>query len=432
MRRHLPLFAVMAAYLVLGSLFVARVPAWQVPDEPGHYNYVASLARGVWPVIEPSDWDPKLVPIGPDAQSVPYERITYQDHQPPLFYLLSTPVFALFSGSLTALRLWSLLIGGIGVAACYAAVLTIFPGRTSLAGAAAAVYALLPQHVHIMAGFNNDSMSEALLALTVWQSLRLLRPRHDGTLRERLLLGATVGLALLTKAQAYLVLPIAMLALLGAGWEDRERWTHAFNQVIRLGGVALLIGAPLWARNLSTYGGTDILALQAHNRAVVGQPTSADLVAKAGLGGYAVKMARVTFQSFWGQFGWMTVLPGDRIYQALLAFTLLSAALFVVWWLHGRVLLDPTQRRRLMLLALLALFALLAYFWYNLQFEQFQGRYLYPALTAYATAFALGWSWLLRRWPRVDAALWLIVLLMFAGLDVYMLLRVIAPAMRAA
>ena len=432
MRRHLPLFAVLAAYVALGSLFAVRVPAWQVPDEPGHYNYVASLAHGVWPVIEPSDWDPKLVPIGPDAQSVPFERITYQDHQPPLFYVLSMPVFTLSNGSLTALRLWSLLIGGIGVAACYATVLTIFPGRASLAGAAAALYALLPQHVHIMAGFNNDSLSEALLALTVWQSVRLLRPLHDGSLRERLLLGATVGLALLTKAQAYLALPIAVLALLGAGWDGRERWTRAFGQVLRLAGVAVLIGAPLWVRNVSTYGGTDILALQAHNRAVIGQPTRADLIAKVGVGGYAMKMARVTFQSFWGQFGWMTVLPGDRIYQTLLAFTLLTAALFMIWWLHGRVLLDPMQRRRLMLHALLALFALLAYFWYNLQFEQFQGRYLYPALIAFATAFALGWSWLLRRWPRIDAALWLIVLLAFSGLDLYMLVRVIAPAMRIA
>jgi 4-amino-4-deoxy-L-arabinose transferase-like glycosyltransferase len=429
MRKHLPLAAVLAVYVAIGVVFAVRIPAWQVPDEPGHYNYVKSLAQGVFPVIEPSDWDPKLVPIAPDAKNVPYERITYQDHQPPLFYALSVPVYTLSGGSLTALRIWSLLLGGIGVFACYATVLAIFPGRQSLAGAAAAVFALLPQHMHIMAGYNNDALSEALLGLTIWQSVRLMRAAPDISAIEKGALGLTVGLALFTKAQAYLALPIAGLTLLGTVWTDDSRWRKAFSRTWQFVLIAGLIALPLWLRNLSTYGGTDFLGLQAHNLAVTGQLTRAELISQVGLPRYLLQGAQTTFQSFWGQFGWMSVLPGARVYQALLAITFGTAALFMLWWLRDRGVLDPTQRRRLMLLALLSFFALLTYVWYNLQFVQFQGRYLYPALVAFAAAAALGWNKLIARWPRAQSVLWAGVLVIFAGMDMYMLLRVIGPGM---
>ena len=37
--------------------------------------------------------------------------IQYEDHQPPLYYLLASLVFQLTNGSLIALRLFSVLIG---------------------------------------------------------------------------------------------------------------------------------------------------------------------------------------------------------------------------------------------------------------------------------------------------------------------------------
>jgi hypothetical protein len=69
----------------------------------------------------------------------------------------------------------------------------------------------------------------------------------------------------------------------------------------------------------------------------------------------------------------------------------------------------------------------LAYGWYNLQFVQHQGRYLYTALIPIAIAFALGWARgrFERAAPYAFAAL-------FAALNLWLLLRVILPAMGAA
>jgi len=420
MSKHTSLIAVLAAYLVFGALFAVRVPEWQSPDEPAHYNYVASLARGVWPMIEKSDWDPSTVPIAPDAQSVPVDRITYQDHQPPLFYALGAPVFAASGGSLTALRLWTLLIGAVGVAACYATVMSIFPGRTALAGAAAAVYALLPQHLHVLSSYNNDALSEALLAATILQSVRLMR--DVPTNARVLLLAATVGAAMWTKAQAYLALPIGALALFMAAPQTasavRVRRAAAFV------GAAMLIASPLWIRNIAVYGGVDFLGLQAHNHAVAGQLTAAALIDQVGISAYLRQALQTTFQSFWAMFGWMSVLPGARIYQALLGVTAASAAAFMWWWLRERRALDPTQRRGMLLLAALYGASIVAYVWYNAQFVQFQGRYLYPGLIPIALGAALGWEKAASRWA---GRVWLAALAVFIALDAYMLLRVIGP-----
>jgi len=144
------------------------------------------------------------------------------------------------------------------------------------------------------------------------------------------------------------------------------------------------------------------------------------------------RMAQTTFQSFWGQFGWMSVVLDTRFYLALLAFTAVSAALFLAWWISSaRRGLAAPQRSALTLFAALALGGLLGFAWYNLQFVQHQGRYLYPGLAPIATGLSLGWHFPLSRWPRLRNWAWLAGLLALAAFDVYLLWRVILPAMAA-
>jgi hypothetical protein len=469
--RHWPLAVIVVAYLVIGGLFALRTPAWQNPDEPAHYNYTRQLVRaGAFPVIEPDDWVAGLVPISPDAKDVPADRMTYEDHQPPLFYVLSAPIFAITGGQLVPLRLFSLLIGALAVVCAYFTVAAIFPAHAYLAAFAAGFIALLPQHLAMMASYNNDPLSEALLALAVLLSVRMVMGRSAPTTRNVLVLAVVVGLCFLTKAQAYLALPVALLGVFMATKENTpdtndtndttattatphipRTWLAPALLVL---GVSILIGLPWWLRGIALYGGADFLGLQRHNEVVVGQPTTADWISQYGVVGVLSRLLQTTFQSFWGQFGWMTIPIDRRFYLLLLAFTLISAALFLAWWLHGRsarrhlgggrtqtlsgadlhspyLVLTPRQSRALTLLAWLALFTLLAYLWYNLQFVQHQGRYLFPALIPISTALALGWGFLFSRRQAIARWLWLIVLIGLAAFDVYLLFRVILPQMGA-
>ena len=435
--RHWPLTAVLGLYLVIGSLFARSIPAWQNPDEPAHYNYVRQLAvEGRFPVIESQDWTAGLVPISPTAREIATAKMTYEDHQPPLFYLLSVPVFVLSNGDLLALRLFVLLVGALGVACAYAVVNVIFLARPALAALAAGFFALLPQHLALMASYNNDALAEALLGLTLLAAVRLVTGADALTAGRAVRLGVLVGLSLLTKAQAYLALPIA---LLGIWWAGRTQ--GLCNQRNMLGLLAIvaavggLFGLPWWARNIMLYGGTDFLGLQRHNAVVIGQPTTAEWLAERGLSGWLFQMLQTTFQSFWGQFGWMTIPLASRLYILLLAFTLLSAGLFLAWWwCEGRAeradaALTLSQSRALTLMATLALLTLLAFLWYNAQFVQHQGRYLFPALIPIATALALGWDFAFRRWTTPARWLWIAMSLGLAGFNVYLLFRVILPEM---
>src|SRR5579864_899666 len=65
------LLLVVYTWLALGYAF--DTPAWENPDEPAHYNFVADLVRtGQLPVMEQGAWDQSLL-----------ERLTATQFNPP-------------------------------------------------------------------------------------------------------------------------------------------------------------------------------------------------------------------------------------------------------------------------------------------------------------------------------------------------------------
>jgi len=445
LRKHWPLFAVLIAYVVIGALYAWRVPAWQTPDEPAHYNYIRQLAQtGAFPVIEMGDYDQQFLAehVQPPKvrPAVSLDAVQYEDHQPPLFYALAVPVFNLFGGALLPLRVFSLLIGALTIVFAYLALLTVFPAQPALAPLVCVVAALIPQHLHMMAGLNNDALAEALIALTVLLCTRLLmaadRPAGQSP-RLLVALGVVVGFSFLTKATAYLTLPIALAAALGATWRRRPLKSVALALGVVIV-IAVVIGLPWWLRSMQVYGGLDLLGLQRHNEVVVGQPTTREWLAQFGPASFLLRMAQTTFQSFWGQFGWMSVVMNNWMYALLLGCTGLSMLLFAAWWIRttltlaGRLALTATQRQTLSLCALLGLGTLVGFIWYNVQFVQHQGRYLYAGLIPFATAVALGWMFAASRWPRIQQWLWAALLIGLAGFNLYLLWRVVLPGMDAA
>ena len=458
-----PLAIILVVYFALGSLFAVLIPPWQVPDEPAHYNYVRQLAQtGDYPVLMPGDYNQDLISkqIAPAnaRPSVSLDGVQYEDHQPPLFYTLAAPVFLVFNGALIPLRLFSLFVGGFVVIFAYLAIRGIFPAHPHIAAFAAAFIALLPQHLHMMAGLNNDSLSEALIALSVWLSVRHINeqgskpgvPALPISLAQLLPLAIVVGLGFLTKAQAYLTLPVVLFAILATDFK-RKPFGQTLKALAFVTLVAGVIGLPWWVHGLQVYGGTDLLGLQRHNLVVAGQPTTAEWIVQNGWGGLLSRMVEFTFQSFWGQFGWMSIVLDQRFYWLFGTITIASTLLFLAWWVHSlsawRRLRNKTTTSRgesiyspwlvltreqtiaLEVLALLAVGTVLGFIWYNLQFVQHQGRYLYMGLISIGMAFSLGWHFILSRQPRLQRWLWLALVVAFIALDAHLLFRVILPAM---
>lgn len=390
---------ILLLYLVLAVLYAVYTPPWQVPDEPAHYNYVRTVAEeGRLPVMEPGDYDQayleRIVAAGfPPSLSI--EPLTYEDHQPPLYYLLTAPVYLLFDGALLPLRLLSVLLGAGVLVTAWGVVRTLCPDRPGVALMTVALFGFLPQHLTMMAGVNNDPLAELMVGASLWMAVRHVQGRGE---RRRCFLGwgVLLGLTALTKTTAYVALPVSLLAVGLRAWQKGEGWRGLAHRVGWMALPAALIAGPWLLRNGAIYGWTDPLALARHSEVVVGQPRTGEWIAQYGWAGWAVRFLRTTFQSFWGQFGWMGVPFQPAVYAALLLFSGLLAGGFLGWLFdRRRPALSAGQRQGAWVLLTSTLLTVALYLFYNRTFVQHQGRYLFPALIPLALAAALGVDWLL-------------------------------------
>jgi 4-amino-4-deoxy-L-arabinose transferase-like glycosyltransferase len=441
--------AIILIYLILGTLYAVYTPAWQAPDEPAHYNYVQYLAeQHRFPILKlgdyPADYleEIKSAHFPPEMSIAP---IRYEFHQPPLYYLLAVPVYRLFGGALLPLRLLSVALGVLLLLVVHWTVQALAPARPHLALGATAFVAFLPMHLAMTAAANNDTLAELLLATVLLLSIRYLK--LDGSQsgqRERtrllILLGVTTGLALVTKSSIYITLPLVLLAIaLKHFWlEDRTLAAGLKSGFVYLL-PAVALALPWWLRNIALFGDADFLGLGRHDQVVVGQLRTTEFVTEHGTAQLVHDFTLTSFRSFWGQFGWMGVLLDERIYQALAILSALALLGFVFWGVRlwrRRGAFPRWQWAAGSLLLVSGLLTLASYFWYNAQFVQHQGRYLFTALIPIGLAVALGWRESLGRdhaWPLAALFLISVAVLRLAGLlPNWPLLMLIATAVALA
>ncbi len=442
---YLLLALMVVAFAAIGGLYAVHTPPWQAPDEPAHYNYIAQVARtGCCPVIAPGDWDAAYLETLKAAQfpaGADLSPIQYEDHQPPLYYLVGAFIYRLSGGALLALRLLSLAFGAGQPLAVYAIVVQLFPRPKTLALAAAAFTAFLPQHVAILASVNNDSLAELVLFALLAVAMAYLGRSSARQTRQppAVLLGGLLGVAFLTKLTIYGPALLAVALALVLRWRSERRSLRwLMGQSAQAAVPALALGVLWWGRNIAIYGWPDILAQSAHAAVVIGQLRTSDLIATVGIGPYLGQLLATTYHSFWGQFGWMGVPMPPRIYSFIGLFLLgdLTGLALLLTVLRRRWTLRAPQWAGLGILGAAALATLAQYAYYNLTFVQLQGRYLYPALPLLGLAIAgglHGWALILghrpegKRWERWLGWLPLAGLSWMPLLTIYALYRYVIP-----
>lgn len=408
------LAVIVAAYLLLAGAYGVRTPAWQTPDEPAHYNYIAQLAAdGCCPLIAPGDWDQAYLSELTSSRFDPARldrlpAVQYEDHQPPLYYGLAALVYPVVGGNLTALRLLSVGIGLGIVIAAFGIGRLIAPARPAFALLAAGIVAFVPQHMAVIASVNNDALAFALVGaayvLIVVYVLRGVPPWA---------LGLVVGLTALTKLSAIFLFGLAPLAILLTGLWGRRAGQGIGGLVRHLAAFfipALGLGAIWWVRNLAVYGALDLFGLAAHDVVVVGQLRTADHLAAIGGAAYIRDLLTTTFNSFWGQFGWMAAPLPPLVYTLIGGGVGLAGLGAGVRGWAGRktgITDDHTPAIRIVwaLFGVALVVGFAQYGYYNTSFVQFQGRYLFPALIPFALMLAWGWEGLAQRVPGAAAQL---------------------------
>ncbi len=410
--RHLLLWVILAMYLALAVLFAWRTPAWQAPDEPAHYNYIRFVATTAgFPVLQMGDYPHEYLEEIKSRRfpaDLSIDPIRYEFHQPPLYYALLAPVYRLTHAALWPLRLVSVLLGAGVIVLAYAIVRRLAPRRGHLALATAAFVAFLPQHLATVSQVGNDVLAELLFAAVLYILIGQVLAPEAGNRRSAVGLGVLLGLILIAKTTAYIAVVLVAGVLIWRGRHARAGWRSTLLEAALVAGPMALIALPWYARNLAVYGWPDFLGLIRHDQIVVGQTRTGEFLAQVGWAAYLRRAAEFTFKSFWGVFGWLGVFMDSRIYFALALLSGLAAAGVgmrvgrresgdqrrdsAVRFDVARLTCDAPRRRASLLLLSSVLLTFFTYVWYNAQFVQHQGRYLFTALIPLALAFAVGWE----------------------------------------
>jgi len=408
--------------LAQGLLYASLTPPWQAPDEPGHFEYAWTLAR-LRRIPSPEDADADLEQemiaslyewrYGELIDRPLPEQMPSRIRDLPR-YLFVVPARTIRTGRFSLAYLWTALflvpfagqdlvfqlyVARLSSVCIYLAIVwaafdtlrELFPRRLDLAVLVAAFVALNPQHAFINSIVGDGPLAEffVLLAFACWVRLYARAPSPLAVLG--IVLG-TVG-GMWTKTTAVFMLGVDLI--LGAWYA--LKWTRWTAGRVALALLALvLVAAAIWVWIDSPLG----VRVRSKIQAFVAPSEWAWYDVKGMTFGEALLS---TYDSFWANFGWMSLPIDPRWYGAVWAVSGLAA----VGWLAGRG--DPRPGASA-LSALTLLVAVGVYTWSALlskagSYYQGQGRYLYPAIVPFGFLFISGLDRLLD-FDRSPAAGW--------------------------
>jgi hypothetical protein len=424
---------VVIAHIALAVLYGAIIPPWEANDETGHYAYVNHLATTF---------------TLPDTRASE-DILVVQSHQPPLYYVVVSAltiwldrsdqhpqlvnVFA-FDGTnrrgtrlllrdpgedlpwrgtvlvLHAERVVSALISGLTIWLISLAARRLFASSPLAALLTTAIAAFNPQVLFMAAMVNNDVMVSLMGAALIYNITRIALtddPQPSTTLRSLLRyawIGVPLALALWSKNSALIFLPFTALALTLIAWRNRWQLSSLIMRGLVVLVVAVGVASPLYISNYLRYG--TLLVDRAADVPIISG--SASLIGE----GLSVSLRDQwlpsifvhAFRTFWGTFGWGTVLMPDAVHIAIAVVAVLG---FVACVLFARRI-SQDERTGLLLLAMLGLCMMLLPAYRAIYYQSptlLPGRYLMPALIAYTGIIGFGWSALFKRIPAATYAL---------------------------
>ncbi len=430
------IYLILSLFIVLGSIYSIVTPIMEASDELWHYPMVKYLA------------DHRSLPYQDPAVETPWRQ---EGSQAPLYYALSalltfwidTSDLALarypnphadngiitqdgninlmihglvdrwpWHGTTLAIhiiRFFSVLLGVGTVYLTYRLVLEIWPERSELALAAAAITAFNPMFCFISGSVNNDTLAMLLCALGIWLLVRLVgrhgevsAPERRVWLRDMTVLGLVLGAAVLTKSQAMGLLPLTALAVSWVAWRRRSWWHFWWGGVITAG-LVMLISGWWFVRNALLYDG-DWMGIERFIVILGYRSPPATLRQLWG--------ERQGFMmAYWGLFGGVNVPMPGWIYRFLNGAVIVAAAGLVFkgtrYVIRSATGLKPvTSSAQLVLLFLWPLIVVALWAVWALRTWSSQGRLVFGAMSAWSAWLALGLSaWLewghLRRWAGV-------------------------------
>ena len=438
LRDHCPLLVVLVLFLGLALAYSVLVPLGEAADETDHFALVRFITDNHRPpltVVERESIgkkgdaspvyhslislltqhvDVSALPELPYTQRAGERFIPSDGYQRNLIFHTDDEGFP-YRGIALAwhlARLPSILLGGITIFLAYFTALAILPGRRCFAAAVAAFVAFIPRFVINSAVINDDNLVVPLVAGAVYVLVRLAQGEH-GT-RHFVLLGALMGAAAITKYHALVLLPEVTVVLAVLAWRQGWRWRELWRRWGLVMLLFLLVAGWWFVFLIWRFNQVAELGLVRGLMATMGDPVvteglgdvfdTAPAVAQTGQFGW-LDWAWMLFRTFWVESGALQVEATPVVYRLLAVFSLVAVTGLI--WQLGRLVRRARWSEgwgeRLRLDEFVLAFHVLVFFGvvvmrFVLQHipQTAQGRHMYPALTAIAFFFILGWGGALR------------------------------------
>lgn len=307
---YIVLFSLLTILFVNSSMLALRSPLGEAPDEPAHMDYARFVAVNQRLPVQCAD---------PCRSDVPGEG-----HQPPLAYFIAAavtypwidhgewvpqPVNPGFvwrdgtdgqavihgtrelwpwQGNILSWRIMRMLSAvlitvAVGMVGLIAQRIT----TPDIALAAVALLVITPQTAIVGSTMSNDALLMLLSSVAIYQSVTVTRRRH------MVWLGLWLGLAIITKLSAIVLLPL----ILWSSWQSLRG--HARWQGFALASTVIVATSGWWFwRNYGLYG--DILGYELFQQTYA--TGAIDLGALITWQQFMQQLIRST----WGVFGWMS------------------------------------------------------------------------------------------------------------------------------
>lgn len=420
--------ATLLLFLLLGVWYSLVVPPFEAPDEIHHYAFARHLSMG------------NGLPVQTTESTGPWE---HEGTQAPLYYFivgrliagidqsdfdairvlnphanLGDPLYPgnknrmLYSSQARPLtganlavhvgRWFSLLLGLITLVFTWAIARLAFPHSRTLALLVLITAAAIPQFQFISATVSNDNLTIALSTATLyWLARTVTRAEETRPWHEWLLVGVLVGLAALSKLHGLGLLGLSGLAIGWLAWQRRDGWLLIRAGLLVLVPVLLIAGWWYW-RNYTLYGEwLGVNQLLTINGLRVESRTLDDLLGEL----------RGVRYSFWGLFGWFSILMPGFVYSALDIVTVaaglgLAIGVGLGWTRAGWEWARPHLRVQILLAVWALMLTGLLFYWLTFAASG-QGRLLFPAISAYVLLLIRG----LGLWTGLASFSWRLPLL---------------------
>lgn len=433
-RSGLLLLLLLSIAFIRGCIYLALVPPWQAPDENGHFEHawlIAYLRRLSVAGQTPVSFERELIASLYEWRYGEYIGRPLPDRMPVYLSELPQNIFAVGSRSAverfsisyvwTAAFIWPVLHQDLLVQ-LYAARLssvilnvgiiwlswlifkTVLPGHLSAVAAMTAFVVFLPQHTYINASVSDGPLAEwaACLVLYGWlRSLLHLRWRY----LILVVLGTLIGLW--SKRTTAFLIPLNFV-MFGVALFQALTVKVSGNKKFLLFVIVLIASIFLMGIVWKLPAGHFIY------EEVRRWMNSPDFFWKNGPVDPGLAL-RYTFESFWGQFGWMNVRAGEGWY--LIIYVLVALA--VEGWLLPRAYPWSVSRTPVFLMGLCLTLSVGGWLIFTAVnpagLRYYQGRYLFPATVPIAFFLVGGW---MRNLPTSQQHLFLpLMLLLMAVLD---------------